>query len=63
MTAGRHKIESMKARSVIKKFTPLMIVNNSVNEVGTAINNEGVEGENAHLNGPSSEINIKQTGF
>lgn len=40
-----------------------MIVNNSVNEVGTAINNEGVEGENAHLNGPSSEINIKQTGF
>lgn len=40
-----------------------MIVNNSVNDGGTAINNEGVEVENAHLNGPSSEINIKQTGF
>jgi hypothetical protein len=40
-----------------------MIVNNNVNEGGTANNNERTDAENAHLNGSSSEINIKQTGF
>ncbi len=63
MTAGRNKIDSQKSKYVIKKFSPLMIVNNNVNECGTANNNERVDAENAHLNGSSSEINIKQTGF
>ena len=40
-----------------------MIVNNNVNEGGTSNINERVDAENAHLNGSSSEINIKQTGF
>ena len=40
-----------------------MIVNNNVNEGGTANNNERTDAENANLNGSSSEINIKQTGF
>ena len=63
MTAGRNKIDSQKSKYVIKKFSPLMIVNNNVNEGGTANNNERTDAENAHLNGSSSEINIKQTGF
>jgi hypothetical protein len=63
LTDGRNKIDSLKAKSVIKKFSPLMIVNNNANECGPANHIERIDGENSLHNGASSEINIKQTGF